>query len=245
MDDIKSIIITGCNSGLGEYLSKSFCENGHSVIGIDKNKSNVSEQKDSFKVLKCDLTDEDSTISTFDDICSKNTNITALINNAGFIHNELIINLLDRNSPKHSFKNWEKVIDANLTSTFLSSREVSDYWIKKRIRGNIINISSICALGNVGQSAYSSAKAGIEALTRTLSKELSPFGIRTNCIAPGFFDTTSTKSALSEQKLQQLVDRIPLKRLGQPNEILSAVNFILENQYLNGAIIPLDGGLNL
>ena len=241
----KSIIITGCNSGIGECLSKSFCEIGLSVIGIDKNKSNVSKQKYSFNVLKCDLTDEDSTISTFDDICSKNTNITALINNAGLIHSELIINLLDRNSAKHSFKNWQKVVDANLTSTFLSSREVSNYWIKNRIRGNIINISSICALGNVGQSAYSSAKAGIEALTRTLSKELSPFGIRTNCIAPGFFDTPSTKNALSEQKLQQLVDRIPLKRLGQPEEILSTVNFILENQYLNGAIIPLDGGMNL
>lgn len=245
METKQSIIITGCNSGLGEYLSKSFCDIGLFVIGIDKNKSNFFEQKDSFDGFECDLTDEKSTISTFDEICSKSTNITALINNAGLIHNELIINLLDRNSPKHSFKNWQKVIDANLTSTFLSSREVSNYWIKKRIRGNIINISSICALGNVGQSAYSSAKAGIEALTKTLSKELSPFGIRTNCIAPGFFDTASTKNALSEQKLQQLVERIPLKRLGEPKEILSTVNFILENQYLNGAIIPLDGGMNL
>jgi 3-oxoacyl-[acyl-carrier protein] reductase len=215
------------------------------VIGIDKNISNFSEQKDYFEGFKCNLTDEDSTISTFDVICSKNSNITVLINNAGLIHNELIINLLDRNSPKHSFKNWQKVIDANLTSTFLSSREISNYWIKKRIRGNIINISSICAIGNVGQSAYSSAKSGIEALSKTLSKELSPLGIRTNCIAPGFFDTPSTKNALSEQKLQQLVERIPLKRLGEPKEILSTVNFILENQYLNGAIIPLDGGMNL
>ena len=96
METKQSIIITGCNSGLGEYLSKSFCDIGLLVIGIDKNKSNFSEQKDSFKGFECDLTDEDSTISTFDEICSKSSNITTLINNAGFIHNELIINLLDR-----------------------------------------------------------------------------------------------------------------------------------------------------
>ena len=88
----------------------------------------------------------------------------------GLIHNEVIVNLLNRNSPKHSYQNWKKVINSNLSSTFLSSREISHYWIKNRIKGNIVNISSICAQGNVGQSAYSSAKAGIEALTKTLSK---------------------------------------------------------------------------
>lgn len=247
MNDNGSLIITGCNSGIGEYLTKAFVNIGHTVFGLDKikNETKTNLENGNYKEFICDLSDEKSVSKTYGSILKPDQNISTLINNAGLIHNEVIVNLLNRNSPKHSYQNWKKVINSNLSSTFLSSREISHYWIKNRIKGNIINISSICAQGNVGQSAYSSAKAGIEALTKTLSKELSPFGIRANCIAPGFFDTPSTKKALSEQKLQQLIDRIPLKRLGQPHEILSTVKFILENQYLNGAIIALDGGMNL
>ena len=109
----------------------------------------------------------------------------------------------------------------------------------------IINISSISASGNAGQTAYSAAKAGVEAMTRVWSKELGVFGIRVAAVAPGFIDTESTRKALNEQKLRELSGRIPLRRLGRETNVAGAVLAIIENDYISGAVIPVDGGMVL
>jgi 3-oxoacyl-[acyl-carrier protein] reductase len=115
--------------------------------------------------------------------------------------------------------------------------------VSKRQKGVIINISSISAKGNAGQSAYSAAKAAINALTVTWSKELGMFGIRCNAIAPGFFDTDSTHQELDESKLKAYQKNTPVGRLGKTDEIVDAIEFIIGNDYYNGSILELDGGL--
>lgn len=242
-----SIIITGASSGIGKFLCQSFSPNFDYVIGVDKKQEIESLTTDSANFLGfcCDLTNEQDVEATINKVLETNPLPNVLINNAGIIHNELLHNFLDRDKPKHSSKIWKNILDSNLTSAFLITREIVNYWINNRIKGKIINISSICAKGNIGQSAYSSAKAGVEAFTKTLSKELAPFGIRTNCIAPGFIDTESTRNSLGEKKLNQIIQQIPLRRLGEPKEIFSAANFLIQNEYINGAILPVDGGMSL
>jgi len=242
-----SIIITGACSGIGKFLCQSFSPNFDYVIGVDKKQEIESLTTDSSNFLGfcCDLTNEQDVEATINKALETNPLPNVLINNAGIIHNELLYNFLDRDKPKHSSTIWKNILDSNLTSAFLITREIVNHWINNRIKGKIINISSICAKGNIGQSAYSSAKAGVEAFTKTLSKELAPFGIRTNCIAPGFIDTESTRNALGEQKLNQIIQQIPLRRLGETKEIFSAANFLIQNDYINGAILPVDGGLSL
>jgi 3-oxoacyl-[acyl-carrier protein] reductase len=115
--------------------------------------------------------------------------------------------------------------------------------LKRRTKGVVINLSSISANGNAGQSAYSAAKAGVNALTRTWAKELGGVGIRFVSIAPGFLDTPSTQTALSEAILTKLKQQIPLRRLGEVEHIYQAVRFIVENDYLNGTVLEVDGGL--
>ena len=242
-----SIIITGASSGIGKFLCQSFSPNFDYVIGVDKKQEIESLTTDSSNFLGfcCDLTNEQDVEATINKALETNPLPNVLINNAGIIHNELLYNLLDRDKPKHSSTIWKNILDSNLTSAFLITREIVNHWINNRVKGKIINISSICAKGNIGQSAYSSAKAGVEAFTKTLSKELAPFGIRTNCIAPGFIDTESTRNALEEKKLNQIIQQIPLRRLGEPKEIFSAANFLIQNEYINGAILPVDGGMSL
>ena len=122
---------------------------------------------------------------------------------------------------------------------------VADKMVRSRSKGVIINISSISSYGNAGQSAYSAAKAALNALTVTWSKELGMFGIRCVAIAPGFIDTTSTRAALTEAKIKTYSNATPLGRLGKTDELLHAVVFIIENDFYNGTILNLDGGLKL
>ena len=114
-----------------------------------------------------------------------------------------------------------------------------------RTKGIIINISSISAKGNVGQSAYSVAKSGLEILTKIWAKELSSFNIRVACIAPGFFNTKSTHSSLSKFHIEHLKTNTPTKRLGKVKELMLAINFIIKNEFFNGKVLSLDGGLEI
>ena len=128
---------------------------------------------------------------------------------------------------------------------FIVKLQFGGFLLKNKVKGLIINISSIAARGNPGQTSYSAAKAGVNALTYTWSKELAPFGIRVAGISPGFFDTESTRTALSQARIEKITQSIPLKRLGKLDEILLSLKFIIENDYLTGRLIELDGGLSL
>jgi 3-oxoacyl-[acyl-carrier protein] reductase len=166
-----------------------------------------------------------------------------LVNNAGLIQSAPLINMLEKNNRVHSAETWQQVLAANLSSVFYVTGHVVDHMLKRHKKGVVINMSSISANGNAGQSAYSAAKSGVNALTRTWAKELGGFGIRFVSIAPGFLDTPSTQKALSEAILTKLKQQIPLRRLGEVEHIYQAVRFIVENDYLNGTVLEVDGGL--
>ena len=159
------------------------------------------------------------------------------------IYSAPLINLLSRTDRKHSVEAWHKVIDTNLSAVFKTSVCTIDQMISHKTKGVVINISSISAQGNAGQSAYSAAKAAINALTFTWAKELSMFGVRSAAIAPGFIETPSTHKALSDANIEKIRNTIPLKRLGSLEEIFKAVTFVIENDYYNGRVLEIDGGI--
>jgi 3-oxoacyl-[acyl-carrier protein] reductase len=169
--------------------------------------------------------------------------LDALVNNAGLVHSALLVNLVEKDKRVHSADDWQRVLAANLSSVFYVTGPVVDHMLKRRKKGVVISLSSISARGNAGQSAYSAAKAGVNALTRTWAAELGGFGIRFLSIAPGFIDTDSTRNALSEKNLSRLKERIPLRRLGEVEHVYQTVRFIVENDYVNGTVLEIDGGL--
>lgn len=243
----KNIIITGGAGGIGAHLVNHLSALVRNVIAIDVNGDGIGQWSDKSNVFGyvCDLTDFVMTEKTINQIFDKFNEIHILVNNAGLIHSELMYSFLNKDDKKHSLSNWSKVLNINLNTTFYCSLFVIERMIQSRIKGLIINVSSISAKGNAGQSAYSAAKAGIDALTVTWGRELSVYGIRTVGIAPGFFDTVSTTSALKEQALKKIISEIPLRRLGKLDEITKTIIFIAENDYINGKIIEVDGGLVL
>jgi 3-oxoacyl-[acyl-carrier protein] reductase len=145
----------------------------------------------------------------------------------------------------HDFRLWDAVLSSCLSSAFYVTACTAPQMVRCGKKGVIINISSICSRGNAGQAAYSAAKGGLNSLTMALAKELGPMGIRVVAVAPGYFDTTSTRKHVPVAKLEEITRSIPLKRLGKVDEVASAVRFILANHYVNGTIIELDGGLVL
>lgn len=241
------IIITGAASGFGRFLSEYLGKRSNKLFLIDINKKGLEqiELKPGTEFFGCDLTDYEQTTATISEIFSKEPGINVLINNAGIIHSELLINFFNRADRRHSKENWDRMLDVNLTTVFNCSVNVIDSMIRNKTKGLIINISSISANGNSGQSVYSAAKAGVNALTVAWSRELGMFGIRTAAIAPGFFDTPSTHCALKENVVNKIISEVPLKRLGQLEELARAVEFIIQNDYFNGKILELDGGMVL
>lgn len=242
-----NILITGAGRGIGNYLAQGLLDAVNSVIVIDKD-SELLKQIPTHKklfVYSCNITDLLDVQNTIKKIIAETHGVNVLINNAGIIHSEPLFNLLSKGEKKHDIGNWAKVIDVNLNAVFYLTSHVVEQMIAAKSKGLIINISSIAAQGNIGQSAYSASKAAVEALTKTWSKELGMFKIRSVCIAPGFFDTPSTKESLNDHMFKKWEKSVPLGRLGQLEELLSTVKFLIENEYYNGKIIQLDGGLTL
>ncbi len=242
------VIVTGGGQGIGNYIATNLSTIAKKVIVIDNDKTLLDKIDANYDIAGylCDLTDSVEVSTTFKKIFEDWGAVNILINNAGFIHSEPLFNMLKKHDSKHSIENWKKTIDINLNAVFYTSTNFVEMLYSKRIKGGlIINISSISALGNSGQSAYSAAKAGVEAMTKTWSKELGMFKIRCAAIAPGFFNTDSTKNSLSENVLQKWEQSVPLKRLGNLDEVFSGVKFIIENDYFNGKILSIDGGLTI
>ena len=242
------LLITGGAKGIGNHLALSFSKSAQKIIVIDKDEEALDaiDKKSGISCYACDLTNHEEVAKTIEAVYNECGDVNVLINNAGFIHSEPLLNIIKRDNPKHSIENWKKTIDINLNAVFYVSVNVAEKMYQRRIKnGVIINISSISAQGNMGQSAYAAAKAGVEAMTKTWSKELGMFKIRSTAIAPGFFNTESTKNSLSENVLNKWEQSVPLKRLGNLDEIVSGAKFIIENDYFNGKILRIDGGLTI
>tara|TARA_B100001093_G_scaffold384643_1_gene370361 strand:- start:13441 stop:14175 length:735 start_codon:yes stop_codon:yes gene_type:complete len=244
---MKKIIITGACGSIGNEIIKYFYKE-YDLICIDVDNKNLKNLKEKYKkinIYQCDLTNSKKVNQLIKKLNSKYKQFDILINNAGMIFSDPIIKLGPKGFKTHSYTSWKKILDVNLNSVFLFSTKVIENFCNHRTEGIIINVSSISAKGNVGQSAYSVAKSGIEILTKIWAKELSTFNIRVACIAPGFFNTKSTHNSLSKFQIDHLKKNTPLKRLGHTDELIQALSFIINNKFFNGKVLPLDGGLEL
>ncbi len=242
------VIITGGASGLGRAIAVGLAAHVAVVIVVDRNEELLNELSIEVPDIRCfvaDLTDfeavENFTKKVFDEFGK----INVLVNNAGIIHSEPLVNILKRDDARHSLENWKRTIDINLNAVFNVTVNIAAKMVQTRSKGVIINISSISSYGNAGQSAYAATKAALNALTVTWSKELGMFGIRAVAIAPGFIDTPSTRAALTEAKIKEYKNATPLGRMGKVEELFQSVVFIIENDFYNGTILNLDGGLKL
>lgn len=243
----KNIIITGGAGGLGCEIVSMLVRKKSNVIVFDINDKlldSLCKKYHCVHPVLCDVTDPLQVTSKVNAVYKKYGQLHGLINNAGLIYSEPLINLLSIDR-LHSIDSWEKTIKHNLTSVFLMTANVVEKMISKRTKGVIINISSISSNGNAGQSAYSAAKAGVNALTATWAKELGVFGIRTAAISPGFIETESTSHAINERVFAELKNEIPLGKLGHAMHIAKSVIFAFECDYINGKVIQIDGGLVL
>jgi 3-oxoacyl-[acyl-carrier protein] reductase len=248
----KVIVITGGGQGLGRAMALYLADKGAIPALIDMNPQALDETVGlclekgiQARAYVANIASEDEVETTFAKIVEECGSIDALINNAGITRDGMFIKAKDGEVVKRmSLSSWQQVIDVNLTGVFLCGREAATKMIEAGKPGVIINISSISRAGNMGQSNYSAAKAAVVALTVTWGKELARFGIRTGAIAPGFIGTEMVMS-MKPEALEKLANMIPAKRLGTPDEIASAISFILENDYFSGRTIEVDGALRL
>lgn len=238
----QTILITGGASGFGNYLCRDLSKEATRIISLDIAEAKFEE--DNIEHLQCDLTDFKAVKNITNEIYDRHK-VSVIINNAGKIHSEPLVNLLAREDKHHSIETWDQMLKVNLSSVFYTTVNCVEQMVSKRIKGVIINISSISAAGNPGQSVYSAAKAGVNALTSTWGQELTMFGIRTAGIAPGFFDTPSTQKALSKGIVDKVKKEIPLRRLGKLKELADGVKFIIENDFYNASTLKIDGGLKM
>ena len=238
----KNIIVTGASGGIGNSIVEKLNENGANILATGTKMEKLEELKKKFKnikILKFDISQhkriEEFINSATDELGGS---LDCIINNAGITMDNLAIRM--------SFEEWTKVIDINLTSTFLMSK----YSIKKMLKnksGKIINITSVVGhTGNVGQSNYVASKAGIVAMSKSLAIEYAKKNININCISPGFISTAMTDK-IDEKFKEAIIAKIPSNRLGTPEDIANAVVFLSSNQsnYINGETIHVNGGMYL
>ena len=244
----KHVLITGGANGIGKSLVKRLSEEGANVgvFDIDQDAlDSLAKEYPNIDCTICDVSDWAQVGSAINGFAEKHKVIDVLVNNAGFIFSSPLMGFGKTGFIKHDVDMWEKVIRTDLSSVFYMTVHVVEKMMAKRTKGVVVNISSIAAAGNAGQSAYSAAKAGVNALTVVWAKELSPMKIRFVGIAPGFTGTDMTMRSVDRNGLDSLVKQTPLRRLGVPDEITDAIVFAIRNDFINGKVIEIDGGLRL
>lgn len=241
------VLLTGGGAGIGLFLANRLLTESAQVCVLEVNEARCTDLCESsagqINTWVCDVTDPAAVDVALQAIFDTGFEPDVLVNNAGVIHSEPLVNMLSRGDKAHSRESWQRVMAANLDSVFFVTRRVVDRMLSKRTKGVVVSISSISANGNAGQSAYSAAKAGVNALTSVWAKELGPMGLRFAAIAPGFIDTPSTRAALSEAAVTRLQQQVPLRRLGDLESVYQTVRYVIENDYLTGTVLEVDGGL--
>ena len=238
-------IVTGGAKGLGKTISQHLIQKDVHVIVFDKDQEALNQIPFACTKYCIDITDESAVQTTIESVYKEIGEVNILVNNAGVIYSSPLINIMNKEKFVHDYQTFKKVLDINLNAVFLVSSFVAAKMVMNRTKGVIINISSICSKGNAGQSAYSAAKAGVNALTKTWAKELGPLGIRVVAVSPGFIETESTISSLSPGIIDSIKKRIPLRSFGDSQAVAKLVISAIENNYINGAILNVDGGCSL
>ncbi len=244
MEEQKVVFVTGASRGIGKEVALKFAENGYNVvINYVSDKTDVKALEKEFEeknvqslILKADVTDAQAIQDLVEKAIEKFGKIDVLVNNAGITKDNLLIRM-----PEEDF---DKVININLKGTYIVTKQVTKYMMKKR-SGSIINLSSVVGVvGNAGQANYSASKAGIIGFTKSIAKELASRNIRVNAVAPGFINTDMTES-LKEEVKNNIYEQIPLKRMGNPREVANLIYFLgtEESSYITGQVINIDGGM--
>ena len=244
----KRAIVTGGGAGFGLAIMETLLERGAQVAIFDCNDESLKTIRKKYPqvlAINCDVSNSENVDKAIKKVFEKFQGLEILVNNAGIMKNAPLINMLNRDDPRHSIDLWHKVISVNQDSVFYTTRSVVKGMISKRNKGVIVNLSSIAARGNAGQTAYSASKAAVEAMTKVWAKELGRMGIRSVAVAPGFIDTAGTADAIEERLLKRWVDNTPLARTGKISEVISTVMFAIENDFVNGETLPVNGGLVL
>ncbi|NLC01416.1 MAG: SDR family oxidoreductase [Pseudomonas formosensis] len=245
------IIVTGGGQGLGRAMAEYLAGRGARLALVDLDQQRLDEAVAACKsaggdarAYICNVANEDQVSNMVSQVAGDFGTINGLINNAGILRDGLLLKVRDGEIQKMPLNQWQSVIDVNLTGVFLCTREVAAKMVELQSKGLIINISSISRAGNMGQSNYSAAKAGVAAMTVVWAKELARYGIRVAGIAPGFIETEMTAS-MKPEALEKMTAGIPLRRMGKPEEIAHSAAYLFENDYYSGRILELDGGLRL
>jgi 3-oxoacyl-[acyl-carrier protein] reductase len=236
----KNIIVTGASGGIGNSIIKKLNEAGANILASGTRIEKLEELKKNFqniKILKFDISQSDKIEEFIENATSElGGSLDNLVNNAGITQDNLAIRM--------SLDEWQKVININLTSTFLMSK----FAIKKMLKnksGKIVNITSVVGhTGNLGQANYTASKAGIVAMSKSLAIEYAKKNINVNCISPGFIKTAMTDK-IDDKFKEVIISKIPSARLGEPEDIANAVLFLSSDQsnYINGETLHVNGGM--
>ena len=236
----KNIIVTGASGGIGNSIIKKLNESGANILASGTRIEKLEELKKNFeniKILKFDISQSDKIEEFIENATSElGGSLDGIVNNAGITQDNLAIRM--------NLEEWQKVININLTSTFLMSK----FAIKKMLKnksGKIVNITSVVGhTGNLGQANYTASKAGIVAMSKSLAIEYAKKNININCISPGFIKTAMTDK-IDEKFKEVIISKIPSARLGEPDDIANAVLFLSSDQsdYINGETLHVNGGM--
>ncbi|MFH5973841.1 3-oxoacyl-[acyl-carrier-protein] reductase [Clostridium perfringens] len=240
----KVAIVTGGTRGIGRAIALKLADNGANIVINYRNSDKEAEElkaileEKGVKVLtvKCDISNFEDSKNLMDKCKEVFGKIDILVNNAGITKDTLIMRMKE--------EDFDNVIDVNLKGTFNCAKHASAIMLKQRF-GKIINMTSVVGIvGNAGQVNYAASKAGVIGLTKSLSKELGSRGITVNAVAPGFINTDMTAS-LSEKVKEEASKNIPLKRLGDPEDVANLVGFLASDasNYITGQVINVDGGM--
>ena len=242
MNDLKNknVIVTGASGGIGHSIVKRLYDSGANILASGTRIEKLDELKKNFeniKILKFDISQSDKVEEFIENATNElGGSLDGIINNAGITQDNLAIRM--------SLDEWQKVLNINLTSTFLMCK----FAIKKMLKnksGKIVNITSVVGhTGNVGQANYTASKAGIVAMSKSLAIEYAKKNINVNCISPGFIKTAMTEK-IDDKFKEAIIAKIPSARLGDPDDIANAVLFLSSDQssYINGETIHVNGGM--
>jgi NAD(P)-dependent dehydrogenase (short-subunit alcohol dehydrogenase family) len=240
---MKIAIVTGGGSGIGLAIAEKFVQSGMRTIIIGRNEQKLAAAKDKLgglcEPVQGDLNDLSTLPKLVQNILDKHRQIDVLVNNAGINMKKEFTEVTD--------EDFQKILLTNVTAVFALSREVVKSMLEKNIRGSIINISSMASQYGIPKViAYTASKSAIEGMTRAMATELSPKGIRINCIAPGFIATDMSAKALNNdpERKNKVLGRTPMGDLGQPFDIGEAALFLASDasKYITGVVLPVDGG---
>jgi len=240
----KVAVITGGSRGIGKAIALNLAKNGAdiAIIGNTANDETIKEittLKRKCMFYKCDVSNYEASKTAVDSIIKDFGRIDILVNNAGITCDKLLIQMTEND--------FDKVMAVNLKGVFNISTFVVKWLIRNKVTGKIVSISSVAGIdGNIGQTNYAAAKAGLIGFSKSLAKEVAPRGITVNVVAPGFIDTDMTK-VLSDEIRQKSLSAIPLKRFGQVDDIANAVSFLCSSMadYITAQVLRIDGGMTL